>query len=244
MHFNIFQIGVGGTGSYLVVPMKKFLDSLIKSDNTINYILIDNDIVEEKNVLRQNFNKDNIGKYKCEIFNDREYILSITERLDKRIFNLLINKLKESNNDNTINIIIGCVDTIQSRLDIAKLLKLYLTKSNKIYPTFYVDSGNFIDTGQSYVFDYSKKNANDIEEEINKIFNNDEFAVKMDKEFPSCTNNGDQSIAANFQAASLLYNIVTEILSYHTTSVQRISFTRYSRDINYNAVEQLQRGCI
>lgn len=246
MHINLIQVGVGGTGSYLIVPLKKFLDSLLKSNGTtIRYILIDNDIVEEKNVLRQNFNSDDIGKYKCDVFNDKDYITVIKNRLDKDIYNLLLNKLRYSNNDiNIMNIVIGCVDTIQSRLDISNLLCEYYSKTKRVFPTYYIDSGNFIDTGQSYVFDYTKDDCYDIHNRINDIFNNDEFAVKMDRELPSCTNNGDQSIGANFQAASLLYNIVTEVLSYHTTSVHKISFTRYSREIDYDTMNQLKRGCI
>ena len=245
MKFNILQVGVGGTGSYLTLPLKKFLESLIRSKtHTVKYILIDNDIVEEKNIYRQNFGIYDIGKYKCEIFKDYDYIQAISSKLNSNIFNILHMLLRDGKINNTMNIVVGCVDNIQARLDIAKLLTSYFNLNCIHHPTFYIDSGNFIDTGQSYVFDYSKDTAENIESKINEIFNNDEFAKKMDMYSPSCTDNGDQSILANIQAATLLYSIITEIISYHTTSVKKISFCRYSRDIDYDLKEQLTRGCI
>ena len=67
-------------------------------------------------------------------------------------------------------------------------------------------------------------------------------ALNMDSA-PSCANNGDQSIMCNFQAANILYNIVTEILVDKTTTVKKITFMRYSREIDYNYADQLKRGC-
>ena len=244
-HINVVQVGVGGTGSYLVPPLKRFLMSLVKSTSyTANYYLVDNDTVEEKNTLRQNFNTDDIGKLKCEVFKDDNLIQPLPIKLEPSVYNLLLNKLTNRNKDiTTINVIVGCVDTIQARVNIADLLELLYNKHFPNSITFYVDSGNYINTGQSYVFDYQKKTASEIKEEINKYFVENKDAVEMD-ELPSCTNNGDQSIAANFQAASLLYNIVTEILVYKTTSIRKISFMRYSRELDYDSVEQLMRGCI
>ena len=70
---RIMQVGTGGTGSYLVLPLAKFLNSLKKTRayNDIKYYLIDNDIVEEKNIWRQNFNYNEIGQNKSEVLANR-----------------------------------------------------------------------------------------------------------------------------------------------------------------------------
>lgn len=242
-NLNVLQVGVGGTGSYLVPPLTRFLNSLIRSlSYKASYYLVDGDIVEEKNTLRQNFSNDHIGTAKCSVFTD-PIIQSFPMMLEKSTYNLLINKLIPRIKDPTLNVVIGCVDTIEARMNIVEMLELMYKKDTNNVSTFYVDSGNFISTGQALVFDYQKDSATNIKEKVHKIFEEDKDAVQMDSA-PSCTDNGDQSIAANFQAASLVYNIVTEILVNRTTSIKKISFMRYSRDIDYNLAEQLARGCV
>ena len=59
----IIQIGCGGTGSWLVSPLSKFVSN-VRSRVPIKYYLVDNDHVEERNILRQNFSNWDIGKSK------------------------------------------------------------------------------------------------------------------------------------------------------------------------------------
>ena len=242
MNINVIQIGIGGTGSYLVPPLSKFIRSLIKTGSyKIKYTLIDGDTVEEKNIYRQNFDYDDIDYNKAEIMANKynisdSFINSIDCIIEPKYQNILDKILSDSE----MNIIIGCVDNVKARVNIAEMLLNFLKKNN--VKTFYIDSGNFISNGQIYVFDYSINTVEEILDKVESIFIDDENALNMDSA-PSCADNGDQSIMCNFQAANILYNIVTEILVDKTTTVKKITFMRYSREIDYDYVDQLKRGC-
>lgn len=242
MNINVVQIGIGGTGSYLVPPLSKFIRSLIKTGSyKIKYTLIDGDTVEEKNIYRQNFDYDDIDYNKAEIMANKynisdSFIISIDCIIEPKYQNILDKILSDSE----MNIIIGCVDNVKARVNIAEMLLNFLKKNN--VKTFYIDSGNFISNGQIYVFDYSINTAKEILDKVESIFIDDENALNMDSA-PSCADNGDQSIMCNFQAANILYNIITEILVDKTTTVKKITFMRYSREIDYDYADQLKRGC-
>lgn len=241
MNINVVQVGTGGTGSYLVPPLSKFIRSLIKTGSyKIKYILIDGDTVEEKNVYRQNFDFDDIDFNKAEVLKNKYnmgdlFIYSIDCILEPKYQNILDKILSDSE----LNIVIGCVDNIKARVNIAEMLLNFLNKNN--IKTFYIDSGNFINNGQIYVFNYTKNTAEEILDKIESIFIDDDNALNMDSA-PSCSDNGDQSIMCNFQAANILYNIVTEILVDKTTTIKKITFMRYSREIDYDYADQLKRG--
>ena len=67
--FNIIIVGVGGTGGYVVRDLQRFIYSLGKRvhDIKLNLHLVDPDIVEMKNLLRQNFSPTDLGKPKAEV---------------------------------------------------------------------------------------------------------------------------------------------------------------------------------
>ena len=243
---NIIQFGVGGTGSYLVLPLHKFLQSLSNTNNYSNgikYYLVDDDIVEEKNIMRQNFLFNDINSKKNEALKtlyNKGYKDAIIETIDTKItdqnyniFHRIMSKYK-----NTINLVIGCVDNIDARINIARMIDYYIknittSKENIIY---YLDSGNLIHSGQVNVFDCRNL---DVLEKIINIFDN-EFTRALDTHHNSCDDNGDQSIMANFQAASTLYNIITEILTIKSTTVKKVTFMRYYREVDCDEATQLQ----
>ena len=54
----IAQVGCGGTGSWFVPFVSKLANNIklrTVSDDFINYTIFDDDIVEQRNILRQNF---------------------------------------------------------------------------------------------------------------------------------------------------------------------------------------------
>ena len=64
----IAQVGCGGTGSWLVPFVSKLANNIklrTVSDDFINYTIFDDDIVEQRNILRQNFSSWDIGKNKA-----------------------------------------------------------------------------------------------------------------------------------------------------------------------------------
>lgn len=64
---NIFIIGDGGIGSNLGAPLVKFLKFTLEPNNKVNITIIDGDIVENKNLIRQSFITEDIGKKKSDI---------------------------------------------------------------------------------------------------------------------------------------------------------------------------------
>ena len=244
---KILQFGVGGTGSYLVPPLYKYLMSLKKTNNynKIEYFLYDDDIIEEKNIIRQNFSSYDIGKKKIYGFKDFNDALLIMR--DKKItdsnYSIMHSDILKDNNNNSIVLVVGCVDNIDARINIAKMIEEYI---NTYIPSmqqfiYYIDSGNLTDTGQILVFDYSRNRirASSNTSKILEIFDNEETR-KLDKIQPSCDDNGDQTIMANFQAASILYNVITELLIKKDTTIKKIAFMRYERDIDCDTVAQLK----
>lgn len=218
---NIFQIGVGGTGSWLVYPLCKFLSNLVQRFSQqlgliINYIVIDDDIVEERNILRQNFEPYDIGRSKVNV-TIRKYcnvfpIAGIRFRAKtKRGFDkVFYGDLTEGISPvNSITFIFGCVDNNESR----RRLFSYMKKKELRYPVVYFDSGNDLYHGQivTSIFEIGGN------ENHRSFVNESRFKQpKFLKMFPlkmqdgeteeSCAFFGDQSQAINLQASNLLFS--------------------------------------
>lgn len=135
---RIAVVGCGGTGGFVAEGLCRLL---IGKDTPI--ILIDGDIVEPPNLLRQNFYKEDVGSYKSEALAkrlSRKYnrligysVLPFDGELEERSFGRdmytpLINGL-----------IIGCVDSPESRRAI-----LYGAR----YYNWWLDAGNGFSSGQ------------------------------------------------------------------------------------------------
>lgn len=154
---NIFQFGVGGTGSWLVPPMCKFLNNMTRRFGAemliTNYVLFDDDIVSEENIMRQNFDEYDIGRSKImalirkythvysRIVGERIRVNTKT-KLDKIFKNA---KYKSISMDYAANFVFGCSDNNKTR----RALFTYFTKYLKFHsPVIYFDSGNDVHHGQ------------------------------------------------------------------------------------------------
>lgn len=65
---KIWIIGCGGNGSHLVSDVARLISTL---DKNISIILVDGDIVEEKNLIRQHFTQADIGENKAKVLAGR-----------------------------------------------------------------------------------------------------------------------------------------------------------------------------
>lgn len=120
MKISLHVIGTGGTGTYFLKEICRFLSSQKNSVNVIH--IYDGDTVEEKNLSRQCFDKEDIGRNKASVMNE---ILSATypsltvyshpyyikEETDIRIVN----------NYGYTNVIVCCVDNHAARVLIEKI---------------------------------------------------------------------------------------------------------------------------
>ncbi|MCK9293168.1 ThiF family adenylyltransferase [archaeon] len=218
-NIKIFQIGCGGTGSWLTPLVSKLVGNVqLNFTNTnIEYTLIDHDIVEQRNIIRQNFNEWDIGKNKALAltshniynFNKLEFIKN---KIQKKSLDEILTESIEI--DDVLIFILGCVDSNRTRriiYNVSKDVNLYMKKNRQSANIVYIDSGNLLYNGQivTTVFgleDYPNNNHQNIN--FLKMFP----AKKVEEETKSCAFFGDQSQAINSLAATLMYCCFQKIL--------------------------------
>lgn len=148
---SLFLVGCGGTGSYLAQDIARIAYHL-KGKAELKIIFIDPDIVEKKNVGRQNFVEAEIEQNKADVLAlryNRAYGLEITSAsqpiqkvFQKEVFN------------RQINIVVGAVDNTEARKYIAERVSKITQKGEDRYGRtfikmiFWLDCGNANSSGQ------------------------------------------------------------------------------------------------
>lgn len=223
---NIFQIGVGGTGSWLVFPMCKFLKNIERRygrDNLlINYILVDDDTVEDRNILRQNFEDWDIDRTKvmttvrkyCYAFDNLVGIRfrpNTKPKFAKLFYGDLLDGIRPTN---AMTFVFGCVDCNKTRRGLFN----YFSKHTNL-PVVYFDSGNDLYHGQivTSIFNLDKRFDDYYGDSDWFWFENERkfqqpkflsmFPIKIQEgeAEETCAFFGDQSQGVNIQAANLLF---------------------------------------
>jgi len=127
----IAQVGCGGTGSWLVPFVSKLANNIklrTISENFINYTIFDNDVVEQRNILRQNFSSWDIGKNKAlALINKNVFEFQDIKACIKRVkkyVDILPDSLPAVDQLPTLFIILGCCDNNKTRQDLFKISKL------------------------------------------------------------------------------------------------------------------------
>ena len=65
---KVVMIGTGGTGGHIAPHLYRLLYAL---DRPVKFILCDGDVVEEKNLVRQNFTAADLGENKAKVTAER-----------------------------------------------------------------------------------------------------------------------------------------------------------------------------
>ena len=138
-------VGCGGTGSWLAPDIARVALLLReKFHKEVSVIFQDMDVVEEKNVFRQNFCYAEIGKPKAETLASRYgyawglETIALTDPFTS----------KPKGDYNTLYVLIGCVDNTQARTGLHKTLHTDAwTHSNYVW----LDCGNTKNYGQILV---------------------------------------------------------------------------------------------
>lgn len=147
MQFNVLVVGSGGTGTYFLKEVSRLLSSNKEMYGRIKSMVIaDGDTVEEKNLSRQCFCSDDIGRNKAsvmaEVLNEtfglkwKAYPHYLTDMED------LTKILSVGKDDKIVPVIVGCVDNHAARLLCEKFFEESLS-------CFYLDSANEFYTGES-----------------------------------------------------------------------------------------------
>ena len=226
---KIVQLGAGGTGGHTAPHLYRLLYSL---ERPARLILCDGDIVEAKNLVRQNFSPADLGENKARVLAERyasvfgmvaEYVPSFIEDLDTLMALITPDEWKpeeySSERIPEMVILLGCVDNNRSR----QLCHQAFYQSKDL---IYIDSGNGEFSGQ--VVCGIRKNGHTIFKPVGGV--HPQMLKEQDK-FPSQLSCADaaqadpQSMAGNIMAATAIVDMVYNILTHGRSRVRQTDFS-------------------
>jgi PRTRC genetic system ThiF family protein len=141
-HGSIMIVGCGGTGGFTA---ERICRLVIGQERRI--ILADHDRVEEKNVLRQNFYREDIGRFKAQALAER-----LAHQFHREI-EYITKPIEDINYNTRGQLTIGCVDNAaaRKRLEVAYHYTSgmsFITRSYHAIGGWYIDAGNGEHSGQ------------------------------------------------------------------------------------------------
>lgn len=222
---QILIIGAGGTGGYVIPHLYRIA---FASDRPCKVIIADGDIVERKNLIRQNFAECDIGENKAVVMAERysevfgietEYIPNYIED-EAQLYDLLyLPHPAYSSTPKPISILIGAVDNNRSRVMCNNVFK-------RLDDIIYIDSGNGDFTGQ--VVCGAKADGKVVSKPVASVFPD---ILKDTEKFPSelsCAErsvSAPQSIAANVFASTAITSMLYYLLIEGELKNSRIAFS-------------------
>jgi len=226
---KIIMLGAGGTGGHIAPHLYRLLHTL---NRYTKIIICDGDIVEDKNLVRQNFISADLGRNKAQVLAERyasafglevSYIPEFIED-ENRLMELVkpdvyhagpyTNKRMEG-----LSILIGCVDNNRSRQLCHQVFK---ASKNLVY----IDSGNGEHTGQ--VICGVRRGGRTYHKPIGEVY--PDVLTEIDK-FPAqlrcaeAAESAPQSIAANIMASSAVVSYLYNILMLGRIETGDITFS-------------------
>ncbi|MCI8538262.1 MAG: hypothetical protein HFF18_06310 [Oscillospiraceae bacterium] len=237
---KIVLIGTGGTGGHIAPHLYRLLYAL---DRPVKLILCDGDVVEEKNLVRQNFTQADLGLNKARVTAERYSNVFGLEASYVPDFIETAEQLEEltapgvwrvspysSETVSELVILIGAVDNNRSR----QLCHEIFLKAKEL---IYIDSGNGEYTGQ--VVCGVRRGGKTYYKPAGLLYPD---LFQPDDRFPSelsCAEasvSSPQTIAANLMAATAVVAMVYNILAVGNCSVQQATFS--ARTVNMRAYQK------
>lgn len=221
---KLVMLGTGGTGGHAAPHLYRLLHAL---NRPARFILCDGDLVEAKNLIRQNFAPADLGQNKARVLAERyasvfgmkaEYVPSFVETREElmRLIRPGIWEIKEGpylyKLKREMVLLLGCVDNNKSR----RLCHEAFCQSQDLV---YIDSGNEEFSGQ--VVCGVRRNGRTIFKPVGGIAPE---ILKAQDRFPSeisCAEAAQadpQSMAANIMAATVMVDMVYNITVLPRTS--------------------------
>jgi len=235
---KIIMLGAGGTGGYIAPHLYRLLHTI---DRSTSVIVCDGDIVEEKNLVRQNFIAADLGRNKAQVLAERyasafglrvSYIPEFIEDKDTLAKLVAPDKFQPGSYTHRVqeglSILIGCVDNNRSRQLCHEVFK---ASSNLIY----IDSGNGEHTGQ--VVCGIRRSGRTYYKPVGIVYpdvleTTDKFPTQL-----SCAEAAisvPQSIVANIMAATAVVSYLYNILVLGSIKTRLITFS--TKTINLKPV--------
>ena len=237
---KIVMIGAGGTGGHIAPHLYRLLYTL---DRPVRFIICDGDIVEEKNLVRQNFTEADLGLNKARVAAERysnvfgletSYVPDFIENVE-RLEELVTPKVWRAGTygAETISeqvILIGAVDNNRSR---QLCHEVFLNTEELIY----IDSGNGEYTGQ--VVCGIRRYGRTYYKPVGMLYPD---LAQPDGLFPSEVSCADasvsapQTIVANLMAATAVVTMIYNILVVGKSTVQQATFS--TKTVNIRAYQK------
>ena len=226
---KVIMLGAGGTGGHIAPHLYRLLYAL---DRPVRFIICDGDVVEQKNLVRQNFAPADLGENKAKVLAERyasvfgmetEYVPEFIEN-EERLRRLLQPYSWQISNEYLREqvILIGAVDNNRSR----QLCDAIFYQMEEL---IYIDSGNGEHTGQ--VVCGIRSGGRTLYRPIGKVYPD---VLKEKDKFPtelSCAEASmaaPQSIAANITAATAVVDMLYNILALGDCRVRQVTFATTS----------------
>jgi len=211
---TVALVGVGGTGSFVLpelVSLSKTLEMLERKPLKID--VYDDDIVEEHNCGRQKYFLSDLGEPKAKVITNR---VNRAFGADVQYYNTKLDKTILRNNK--YNIIISCVDSLESRRNIAEHFNTLgsYPNYNKLY--YWIDCGNSKDYGQ-IILSSPKKLPHIFELHPD---------ITEDKNEPSC------SLRASLNQQSFMINKLTGVYALELLSSILLEFQISQSEIYFS----------
>ena len=238
---KIVMLGAGGTGGHIAPHLYRLLFAL---ERPVRFIICDGDVVEQKNLVHQNFAPADRGENKAKVLAERystvfgletEYIPAFIESEDE-LRRLLTPAIQRINCRKMIReqvILIGAVDNNKSR----QLCHRVFHQAKEL---IYIDSGNGEYTGQ--VVCGVRRSGKTYFPSIGTVYpdvleDTDKFPTELSCAEASVSD--PQSIAANITAATVVVDIIYNILALGDSTVQQATFS--TRTVNIRPEVQKRR---
>lgn len=161
----IIVVGAGGTGSHLLTPLVKYMNTYDTRNSSSHILVVDGDKVEEKNLERQAFNHHHLFKFKASsLVEDIQPLVSDNVRVTgvpgfitsgKCIVDLALEYVGEDLESVEHIAVLSCVDNNMARIRMTFGLHYaqyyFNTLNGYDIKLSYIDSGNSELIGQSYL---------------------------------------------------------------------------------------------
>lgn len=206
-------VGAGGTGTYFLKEFSRFLSGTEYRDQISGIYILDGDNVEKKNLSRQCFYEEDIGRNKAavmgEVLNDA-FNLSWVTLNQYLVRKALIKELVAGCRDyskKTIPVIVSCVDNHGCRL----LLEDYF---QEVSDCVYFDSANEYETGEVvYSYKFGGKIVGPVRSHYFPGIKDEDTRNREEMSCEELNQVSPQHMFTNMKAANLLLSGVANLFS-------------------------------
>ncbi len=245
--FHFIVIGSGGTGGFLIPNLIRLCSFTSLSIKPHEVTIVDGDVVEEKNVRRQNFINADLGKNKAEVLAERyAYAFGMEVNAYPSYIENEQELRKIIGNTRAFPVVCGCVDNNKTRQLIHKLFRANgYTRSG--CNMLWIDAGNEEWTGQVVVgYNYPGKPMKDYAEAgvphnfylppVTQLYPDilQDTEAKFNSEL-SCDEravSAPQTINANLTAANLMMNIISVMLTCEQNEGLKVHEVKFNSKTN------------